>query len=88
LELGGKDATDGFEEIGHSPDATALLQKFYVGEVDGALQKPVEKKVHVNYPSGDAKDQKYTLLTSTNYFLLAAIPVVIIIGYAYLKFYS
>jgi cytochrome b involved in lipid metabolism len=34
IELAGKDATDAFEEIGHSPDSRELLKKFYVGDVD------------------------------------------------------
>ncbi|KAI7896224.1 cytochrome b5 [Mucor mucedo] len=30
----GKDATESFEDIGHSDEARELLQKFYIGELD------------------------------------------------------
>ena len=35
IELAGQDATEAFEEIGHSDDARELLDKFYVGELEG-----------------------------------------------------
>jgi cytochrome b involved in lipid metabolism len=79
-ELAGQDGTDPFDEIGHSPDAVELLKKFYVGDVEGAVQKPVEKKQNIKYPSSQG--------SSTNYFLIAAIPVVLVLGYAYYKFYA
>jgi cytochrome b involved in lipid metabolism len=34
LEEGAKDATDAFEDVGHSPDARDMLVKYYIGEVD------------------------------------------------------
>lgn len=30
----GKDATESFEDIGHSDEARELLEKFYIGELD------------------------------------------------------
>lgn len=30
----GKDATDDFEDVGHSDDAREQMQKYYIGEVD------------------------------------------------------
>lgn len=32
----GKDATDDFEDIGHSTSAKAMLDEFYVGDIDTA----------------------------------------------------
>lgn len=32
----GKDATNDFEDVGHSDDARELLNKYYVGEVDSS----------------------------------------------------
>ncbi|KAE8685066.1 Cytochrome b5 [Hibiscus syriacus] len=30
----GNDATDDFEDVGHSSSATAMLDEFYVGDID------------------------------------------------------
>ncbi|MBM6385114.1 MAG: hypothetical protein JSY10_14180 [Paenibacillus sp.] len=32
----GKDATESFEDIGHSDEAREQLQQFYIGELDSA----------------------------------------------------
>lgn len=32
----GKDATDDFEDVGHSTSARAMLDEFYVGDIDSA----------------------------------------------------
>ncbi|TYH95813.1 hypothetical protein ES332_A12G133200v1 [Gossypium tomentosum] len=34
LAASGKDATDDFEDVGHSDDAREQMQKYYIGEVD------------------------------------------------------
>ncbi|KAI9358049.1 cytochrome b5 [Pilaira anomala] len=49
----GKDATESFEDIGHSDEARELLEQFYIGDLDGVsaakatpvpvTQLPVEK---------------------------------------------
>lgn len=33
LEEAGKDATKAFEEVGHSSDARAILEKYKIGEI-------------------------------------------------------
>jgi cytochrome b involved in lipid metabolism len=38
LELGGKDGTEPFEEIGHSADARMLLEKYHVGDLDPKVE--------------------------------------------------
>ena len=46
LEQGGKDATENFEDVGHSTDARDLLPEYLIGEVhpdDRAPQKVKEK---------------------------------------------
>ncbi|GAB4861553.1 hypothetical protein Ancab_036746 [Ancistrocladus abbreviatus] len=44
----GKDATDEFEDVGHSDDARGMMKKYYVGEVDVSTF-PTNKK-HVPQP--------------------------------------
>ncbi|CEP16182.1 hypothetical protein [Parasitella parasitica] len=34
IEEGAKDASDAFEDVGHSPDARDMLKIYYIGEVD------------------------------------------------------
>jgi len=34
--LSGKDATDDFEDVGHSSTAKAMLDEYYVGDIDSA----------------------------------------------------
>jgi cytochrome b involved in lipid metabolism len=36
LDQAGKDATEDFEDTGHSPAARETLKKYYVGEAEGA----------------------------------------------------
>ena len=55
-ELAGQDATEEFEEIGHSQDAMILLQEFYVGELQGQVKadkKVVESRKVNNYPKAE-----------------------------------
>lgn len=33
LEQGGSDATESFEDVGHSTDAREMLQQYYIGEL-------------------------------------------------------
>lgn len=34
IDEGARDATGPFEDVGHSPDAREMLEKYYVGDVD------------------------------------------------------
>ncbi|KAK2979461.1 hypothetical protein RJ640_026359, partial [Escallonia rubra] len=36
LSATGKDATDDFEDVGHSSSARAMMDEFFVGEIDTA----------------------------------------------------
>ena len=45
LDLAGHDGNDEFEDIGHSKDAKAMLDKFYIGKLD---EKSVMKKFRKN----------------------------------------
>ncbi|XVE73655.1 hypothetical protein DITRI_Ditri11bG0136200 [Diplodiscus trichospermus] len=43
LAASGKDATEDFEDVGHSDDAKELMQTYYIGEIDSSTV-PVSKK--------------------------------------------
>ncbi|KAJ9548016.1 hypothetical protein OSB04_020559 [Centaurea solstitialis] len=53
LSATGKDATDDFEDVGHSTTAKSMMDEFYVGDIDTAtIPKKVEytppKQAHYN----------------------------------------
>lgn len=40
----GKDATESFEDIGHSDEARELLEQFYIGDLDGVSVSEIQSK--------------------------------------------
>lgn len=44
IEYAGKEATETFDDIGHSQDAKDLMKKFHVGSIVEAERKPVKTK--------------------------------------------
>ncbi|KAK8974215.1 hypothetical protein V6N11_034584 [Hibiscus sabdariffa] len=47
IAVAGRDATDDFEDIGHSDDARGMMEKYCIGEVDSTtvpLQKTVKPR--------------------------------------------
>ena len=40
LAASGKDATNDFEDVGHSDDAKELMAKYYIGEIDSSTVPP------------------------------------------------
>lgn len=47
LEQAGADATESFEDVGHSTDAREMLEQYYIGELHmDDRQKKTEKEVH------------------------------------------
>lgn len=43
IAASGKDATEDFEDVGHSDDAKEMMEKYFIGEVDVSTI-PVQKK--------------------------------------------
>lgn len=56
LEQGGQDATEQFEDVGHSTDARELLEQYEVGELAEAdrQQQKTTKKTTPNVPEGES----------------------------------
>ncbi|XP_018318601.1 cytochrome b5 [Agrilus planipennis] len=44
LEQAGKDASEAFEDVGHSTDARELMTKYRIGEIVESERKPVQAK--------------------------------------------
>lgn len=59
LEQAGKDASESFEDVGHSTDARDLMKRYKVGEVIESERTKVEEKTP-QYWSNDqaAKDEE------------------------------
>ena len=53
----GKDATDDFEDVGHSDNAREMMDQYYVGEIDGST---VPKKVAYTPPKQPHYNQDKT----------------------------
>lgn len=47
IEEGARDATGPFEDVGHSPDAREMLEKYYVGDVDPTVSKEKERGLRI-----------------------------------------
>ncbi|XP_074142206.1 cytochrome b5 type B isoform X2 [Sminthopsis crassicaudata] len=43
IEQGGRDATESFEDVGHSVDAKDMLKQYYIGEVHPSDRKEKSK---------------------------------------------
>lgn len=55
----GKDATDEFNDVGHTHDAWAMLEKYCIGEID---RSTVPSKEIPRLLQKNAKKSKYTYL--------------------------
>ncbi|EMG47333.1 Cytb5 Cytochrome b5 [Candida maltosa Xu316] len=51
IDVAGTDATEAFDDIGHSDEAHEILQKLYIGNLKGA--KPVAAKHAQDYATQD-----------------------------------
>jgi len=57
-DKGGEDATQAFEDIGHSPEAVQQLEKYLIGKLDGASVPKKTKKVASVGGGGAAAQQQ------------------------------
>ncbi|KAI5949402.1 CYB5 [Candida jiufengensis] len=74
LDCAGTDATEAFEDIGHSDEAHEILEKLFIGNLKGA--KPVETKRAQSYSTQES---------SVNFPLIAVVVFLIAFGAYYYK---
>lgn len=55
LEVAGKEATESFEDVGHSTDAREMMKKFQIGELVESERKKTEVKAQPDWSSSDKK---------------------------------
>ncbi|GAB5590565.1 hypothetical protein Unana1_05465 [Umbelopsis nana] len=74
LDEAGKDATEAFEDIGHSDEAREILHKYYVADLDEASQSHVKKTPVAPAPSAAQP-------ASSPSILRVIVPVLAVAGY-------
>lgn len=79
LEQAGADATESFEDVGHSPDAREMLKQYYIGDVHPSDLKP----------KGDDKDpsKNNSCQSSWAYWIIPIVGAVLI-GFLYRHFWA
>ncbi|KAH8555156.1 cytochrome b5-like heme/steroid binding domain-containing protein [Umbelopsis sp. PMI_123] len=79
LDEGAKDATEAFEDVGHSDEARELLEKYFIGEVDKASTpvKPV-KAAASNTASSASQGNPLRII----------VPLLILGGWIYFRFFA
>ncbi|XP_060215077.1 cytochrome b5 [Lycium barbarum] len=80
----GKDATDEFEDAGHSKDARELMEKFFIGELDPSStsipQLEIVKKAGRNIP------KKVMEITKQYWFVpVAVVGISVVVGFLYTR---
>ncbi|KAJ2957483.1 hypothetical protein NQZ79_g6802 [Umbelopsis isabellina] len=80
LDEGAKDATEAFEDVGHSDEARELLEKYYVGDLDksSAPVKPVKSNTTGSSSSNASQGNPLRII----------IPLVILGGWVYFRFFA
>jgi cytochrome b5 len=58
LEESGKEATEAFEDVGHSTDAREMMKKYKIGEVAENERVQTQVKSQPDWSSTDKKDEK------------------------------
>ncbi|KAJ6318076.1 hypothetical protein OIU76_013591 [Salix suchowensis] len=84
LATTGKDATDEFEDAGHSESARELLETFFIGELD--LSATAIPELEISSKKQADCTQKLKDLTKQNWAIpVAVIGVSVVIGFLYLR---
>lgn len=86
LAATGKDATEDFEEIGHSNAAREMLDKYYIGDFEGGKEAANEVNATANT---SVKQAKATKTNSSLQGILPFLPIIFVLiailaGYQYL----
>jgi len=82
LAEAGKDATEAFEDVGHSDEARALLKDMYVGDFETNAAETA--KAAASAAEEKAKPIAAETASSMSYFL----PLTVLVGYFAWRFYT
>ncbi|KAH9424109.1 cytochrome b5 [Dermatophagoides pteronyssinus] len=79
IEQAGKDATESFEDVGHSTDARDIMKKYKIGELceaDKKKTKKVEEKT-ISWSDPKTNGSSNDWMTWTISILIALVPIVL-----------
>lgn len=79
LEVAGKEATEMFEDVGHSTDARELMKKYKIGELIESERKEVPVRKEPDWGNSDKKDEN----SITNWVLPLLLGLVATVVYRY-----
>nr|KAJ0215782.1 hypothetical protein LSAT_V11C300156580 [Lactuca sativa] len=81
-----KDATEEFEDVGHSQNARDMLKDYYVGDID--VNTLPQKGQYYKPPSASASKQASAAGSSNNTILMLLLPIIIMLLAYALYFYA
>ncbi|KLO07506.1 cytochrome b5 [Schizopora paradoxa] len=79
LAEAGKDATEAFEDVGHSDEARGLLKDMFVGDFETGAAETIKST-----PTSEKKPVAAETASSMSYFL----PLTVLVGYFAWRFYT
>ncbi|XP_073032845.1 cytochrome b5 [Primulina eburnea] len=85
LEVTGKDATDEFEDAGHSKTARELMGQFFIGELDPTV--PAIPKMEIVSKKQKHEDLSYKILNFSKQYWAVPVAVVgisVVVGFVFL----
>jgi len=88
LDHAGKDASEDFNDVGHSTDAIELMAKYLIGEIVPAERRNLPKKEgwKAGYNSKHPENEKYVSGPGMPFFMFAGAIIVGIVAIYYLAF--
>ncbi|KAL1198897.1 Cytochrome B5 isoform D [Cardamine amara subsp. amara] len=81
----GKDATDDFEDVGHSTTAKAMLDEYYVGDIDSATVPTKTKFVPPTSKKAESTGQSSDFVIKLLQFLVPLLILGLAVG---IRFYT
>lgn len=74
IDAAGKDATEDFNDVGHSQDAIDLMKKYKIGVIHPTQRtnKPIKKGWVAGYNSKQPEKEKYVQGPGTPFYMLLA----------------
>lgn len=82
VNVAGKDASEDFDDVGHSLDAKELMQKFVVGEVVEAERISVPKR-QMSWEDSNKQDTETSFTSSWKFPVLLGIVVTVLYTYLF-----
>ncbi|KAG5603592.1 hypothetical protein H5410_025084 [Solanum commersonii] len=84
LGVTGQDATDEFEDAGHSKSARDLMEKFFIGELDTTSSSIPE--LEIVKKAGKDIPQKFMEVTKQYWFVpVAVVGISVVVGFLYTR---